>query len=133
MPTAAGEFEVRRTPEPPAEFGDGAAAMRMRFDKTFHGPLAATSVVHFLGVMDQTTGSGGYVALERLQGTLDGRAGSFMLQHSCTMDGGAQTQTISVVPGSGSGGLTGLRGAMTIDIVDGRHLYSFDYALPGPS
>ena len=130
MPTITGDFDVRRTPGPPADFGDGAAAMQMRFDKTFRGPLAASSVVHFLGMMDQATGSGGYVALERLSGTLDGRTGSFMLQHNCTMDRGVQSQSIAVVPGSGTDALAGLRGTMTIDIVDGRHLYTFDYALP---
>lgn len=130
MPVITGDFDVHRTPDANADFGDGAMAMRMRFDKIFRGPLDATSVVHFLGVMDQTTGSGGYVALERLTGALEGRAGSFMLQHSCTMDGGAQTQSIGVVPGSGTEALAGLRGTMTIEIADGAHHYRFDYTLP---
>lgn len=131
MPRIQGEFDVRRSAEPAADFGDGHQAMRMRFDKTFRGPLDATSVVQMLGVMDGASGSGGYVALERLAGALDGREGAFMLQHSCTMDRGAPTQSIAVIPGTGTGALAGLRGTMTIDIVDGRHLYTFDYALDG--
>lgn len=129
MHQAKGTFDVHRTPEPVVDFGDGVHAMHMRFDKTFHGPLAATSVVHMLGVMDPATGSGGYVALERIVGTLDGHAGSFMLQHSSLLDHGAPTQSIKVVPGSGTDALAGLRGTLTIDIVDGAHFYTFDYTL----
>lgn len=103
--------------------------MRVRFDKTFHGPLDARSTVHMLGVMDPATGSGGYVALERIVGTLDGHAGSFMLQHSSLMDHGAPLQSIKVIPGSGTDALAGLRGTMTIDIVDGTHYYTLDYSL----
>lgn len=131
MHQAKGTFDIQRTPEPAADFGDGVHAMRLRFDKTFHGPLDATSVVHMLGVMDSATGSGGYVALERVTGTLDGHAGSFMLQHSSLMDHGAPAQSIKVIPGSGTDALAGLRGAMVIDIVDGAHLYTFDYTLSG--
>ncbi|MFD0725602.1 DUF3224 domain-containing protein [Lysobacter brunescens] len=131
MHQAKGTFDIRRTPEPGADFGDGVQAMRLRFDKTFHGPLTATSVVYMLGVMDPTTGSGGYVALERIVGTLDGQAGSFMLQHSSLMDHGIPSQSIQVIPGSGTGALAGLRGTLTIDIVDGAHFYTFDYALAG--
>jgi len=129
MPIVRGEFDIQRTPEPAADFGDGVQAMRLRFDKTFHGPLTATSVVHMLGIMDPATGSGGYVALERIVGTLDGQAGGFMLQHGSLMDHGVPTQSIRVIPGSGTDGLAGLRGMMTIDIVDGAHFYTFDYSL----
>jgi hypothetical protein len=131
MTQAKGTFDIQRTAEPAADFGDGVQAMRLRFDKTFHGPLAATSVVHMLGVMDPATGCGGYVALERIVGTLDGHAGSFMLQHGSLMDHGAPQQSIRVIPGSGTDALAGLRGTMTIDIVDGAHHYTFDYALSG--
>lgn len=129
MHQTKGTFDIQRTPEPAADFGDGVQAMRLRFDKTFHGPLTATSVVHMLGIMDPATGSGGYVALERIVGTLDGHAGSFMLQHGSLMDHGVPTQSIRVIPGSGTDGLAGLRGMMSIDIVDGAHFYTFDYSL----
>lgn len=74
MPTAHGRFDVRRTPQGALDLGDGAQAMHLRFDKTFHGPLAAASVVHMLAVGTAVDGSAGYVAVERVAGTLDGRA-----------------------------------------------------------
>ena len=131
MPTVHGEFDVRPCPQPAVDLGDDTTLLHMRFDKTFRGPLEATSVVRMLGVMDAALGSGGYVALERVEGLLDGRPGTFLMQHSCTMARGAQAQSINVVPDSGRGGLAGLSGTMTITIADGRHHYAFDYALDG--
>ena len=131
MPTVHGTFEVRATPQPAADLGDDVPLLHMRFDKAFRGPLEATSVVRMLGVMDATQGSGGYVAIERIAGTLEGRAGVFLLQHSCTMARGVQAQSITVIPDSGSGALAGLQGTMTITITDGQHHYAFDYTLPG--
>lgn len=130
MPMIEGEFEVRREVQPMVEMGDGAQAAHMRFDKVFHGPLAATSVVHMFAVGTATEGSAAYVAVERIAGTLDGRTGSFFMQHNGTMDRGAPSLTVSVVPDSGTDALTGLRGTLAIEIVDGRHFYRFDYALP---
>ena len=129
MPTAQGRFEVRRTPQGPLELGD-TQAMHMRFDKTFEGPLAATSVVHMLAVGTAVEGSAGYVALERLEATLDGRAGRFSMMHFGVMDRGTPSLKLEVVPDSADGGLTGLRGSMRIDITDGAHFYTFDYELP---
>jgi hypothetical protein len=126
MPLYQGEFEVRPTPEPAADLGDGVSLMHMRFDKTFTGPLAAQSVVQMLGVMDAAVGSGGYVAIERVVGALDGRDGTFLLQHSSTLARGAQAQSITVIPDSGTGALAGLEGRMTITITGGRHHYTFD-------
>ncbi len=129
MPTAQGRFEVRRTPQGPLELGD-TQAMHMRFDKTFEGPLVATSVVHMLAVGTAVEGSAGYVALERLEATLDGRAGRFSMMHFGVMDRGTPSLKLEVVPDSADGGLTGLRGSMRIDITDGAHFYTFDYELP---
>lgn len=126
MPLFQGEFDVRATPAPAADLGDGVSLMHMRFDKTFAGPLGAQSVVQMLGVMDAGLGSGGYVAIERVTGTLDGRAGTFLLQHSSTMARGTQAQSITVIPDSGTGALAGLEGRMTITITGGRHHYAFD-------
>lgn len=75
--------------------------------------------------------SAGYVAIERVSGTLQGRRGTFLLQHTGTMTGGAQELIVTVVPDSGTGQLVGLSGKMTINIVDGKHLYEFEYALAG--
>jgi Protein of unknown function (DUF3224) len=131
MPQVKGEFDVRRSAEPGCNLGGGVEAMHNRFDKVFHGPLDATSVVHMLAIMTSTPGSAAYVAVERIAGTLDGRAGSFCMQHNGTMDRGTPSLTVAVIPDSGTDALTGLRGTLAIDIVDGKHFYTFDYALPG--
>ena len=127
MAQARGEFEVRRSVEPACDMGDGVEAGHFRFDKQFSGPLQATSVVHMLAVGTPVDGSAGYVAIERVSGTLDGRSGSFFLQHNGVMDRGAPTLSLAVVPDSGSDGLEGLSGRMGIDIVDGKHYYTLDY------
>ena len=127
MQQAKGEFEVTRIPQEELDIGGGASVGHSRFDKRFRGPLDATSVVHMLAVMSATPGSGAYVAIERIEGTLDGKRGSFHAQHSGAMDRGTPSLDISVVPDSGTGELTGLHGRIAIDIVDGKHYYTFDY------
>ncbi|UNK49216.1 DUF3224 domain-containing protein [Lysobacter sp. S4-A87] len=127
-----GEFEVKRTPEGGCDLGDGAVAGHFRFDKRFHGALDATAVVHMLAVGTEVEGSAAYVAVERIAGSLDGRVGAFLTQHTGTLDRGAPTLAVTVVPDSGSGELKGLSGRMTIDIADGKHFYSFDYELTQP-
>lgn len=127
MAQVKGEFEVKRTPEGSCDLGDGVAAGHFRFDKRFHGALDATGVVHMMAVGTEVEGSAAYVALERISGTLDGRTGAFFTQHNGTMDRGAPTLSLSVVPDSGTGELKGLRGRMAIDIADGKHYYTFDY------
>ena len=124
---AKGEFEVKRIPQEELDIGEGATVGHSRFDKRFHGPLDATSVVHMLAVMSAVPGSGAYVAMERIEGTLDGRRGSFFAQHNGVMDRGKPTLDLTVVPDTGTGDLTGLHGRIAIDIVDGRHSYTFDY------
>lgn len=124
-----GEFEVKRTPEDPCDMGDGVVAGHFRFDKRFHGALDATSVVHMLAVGTEVPGSAGYVAVERLSGTLQGRTGAFFMQHSGVMDRGTPSLSLNVVPDSATGELKGLSGRMAIDIVDGKHYYTFDYTL----
>ncbi|MBC7988731.1 MAG: DUF3224 domain-containing protein [Luteimonas sp.] len=126
---AKGEFDVNRTSAPALDGGDGTAIGHNRFDKRFHGPLDATSVVQMLMVGTEVPGSAAYVAIERIAGTLDGRGGSFHLQHNGTMARGAASLSVTVVPDSGTGALAGLSGHMAIDIVDGKHFYTFDYVL----
>lgn len=132
MPLVQGTFEIRRDMQPGCDLGDGVSAMHVRFDKRFSGPLEAISVVQMLGYMAATEGSGAYVAIERIVGTLEDRSGSFVMQHAGTMDRGERTLSVSVVPDSATGELVGLRGTLQIDIVDGRHDYRFDYTLPDP-
>ncbi len=128
---AAGPFDVKLTPQPPAEKTDEAVLGRMIIDKQFHGDLSATSRGQMLAAGTEVKGSAGYVAIERVTGKLNGREGSFHLQHSGTMNRGAPSLSVTVVPDSGTGELVGLSGSMKIDIADGKHSYEFDYTLTG--
>lgn len=127
---AKGSFEVQL--KPLSAYNDYADAKlaRMSIDKQFHGDLAATSKGEMLSAMGNVSGSAGYVALERVSGTLHGRSGSFSLQHNATMTRGEPCLNIIVVPDSGTDALTGLSGKMTIIIADEKHSYDFDYTLP---
>lgn len=127
---AAGTFDVKLSPQPPAPGIEAAGLGRMTLDKQFHGELEGHSLGEMLAVQTGVEGSAGYVALERVTGTLGGRHGSFALQHSGTMERGAASLMVTVVPDSGTGELKGLSGAMTIRIEQGRHYYAFDYRLP---
>ena len=129
MTTAKGPFDVKLTPQGNAT--DPTAVGRMSLDKTFHGDLEGTSAGEMLAVRTAIAGSAGYVAIERVTGTLAGRTGTFALQHWGMMDKGAPDLKISVIPDSGTGDLTGLAGTMTIDIQPGgKHFYAFTYTLP---
>ena len=126
---AAGTFEVSLMPEPPFDSAPGATLGRMTGTKQFRGDLEGTSSVTMLSARTEVGGSAGYVAVERVSATLHGHAGTFVLQHSGTMNRGAPSLTVSVVPDSGTGALAGLAGSMTIEITDGKHFYTFDYSL----
>jgi hypothetical protein len=128
---ANGPFEVKIDPQPPDEKGGGPAIGRMLLDKQFHGDLEATSKGTMLAAgTGAKNSSGGYVALEIVTGSLKGRSGTFVLQHSATMNRGVPQLSINVVPDSGTGQLSGLAGKMNITIADGKHIYDFDYTLP---
>jgi len=128
---ASGRFAVKMSPLQPYNTASDADVGRMSIDKTFDGDLSGTSVGEMLSGGSPATGSAGYVAVERVTGTLGGRAGAFLLQHSATMTPESQELSISVVPGSGTDELEGIGGAMTIDIKDGQHFYELDYTLSG--
>jgi hypothetical protein len=133
--TAKGPFDVRLSPQPLAvdDATGGAVRARLALDKRYRGDLEATSSGEMLSVMTETQGSAGYVAIEKVTGTLGGRSGSFALQHNGTMTRGAAKLEIIVVPDSASGGLEGLSGTMRIVIADGgKHFYEFDYAMASP-
>ena len=129
---ASGTFEVKLNPQTPDDNVGDPTVGRMSIDKQFHGDLEAVSKGEMLAVRTEVEGSAGYVAMERVTGTLHGRSGAFTLQHSGTMTRGAQKLSVTVVPDSGTGELVGLAGTMTIDVVDGKHLYGFDYTLAEP-
>lgn len=123
---ATGTFEVMLTPVSGAEAPVGA----MTISKTFHGDLEGESAGQMLAVMTTIEGSAGYVAMERVTGTLAGHRGSFAFQHSGSMNKGAQSLSVTVVPDSGTDGLAGLTGSMAIKIEGGKHFYTFRYSLP---
>jgi hypothetical protein len=126
---ASGTFDVKLTPQA-AEEGD-AGLGRMAIDKQFHGDLEGTSKGFMLSsAATVVKGSGGYVAMEKVSGTLKGRTGSFVLQHSGTMTRGTPQLSVTVVPDSGTGQLEGIGGSMNIKIDAGKHSYEFDYTLP---
>jgi hypothetical protein len=128
---ATGPFEVKIDPQPADEKGGGPAIGRMLLDKQLHGDLEATSKGTMLAAgTGAKNSSGGYVALEIVTGSLKGRTGTFVLQHSATMSRGVPNLSITVVPDSGTGQLTGLAGKMNINIADGKHSYDFEYTLP---
>ena len=127
---ARGAFEVKLTPEASPGGGDPESLGSLSIEKRFHGDLEASSRGQMLTVATAVPGSAGYVAMELVTGTLLGRKGSFALQHSGTMARGAPSLTITVVPDSGTGELSGLSGSLTITIVEGKHSYDFAYAVP---
>ena len=125
---ARGSFEVTITPQV-QDAAEASAIGRLLIDKQFHGDIEATSKGQMLAAGTAIEGSAGYVAIEQATGTLHGRSGSFVLQHSGTMARGIGQLVITVVPDSGTGELVGLAGTMTITIVDGKHSYVFEYTL----
>jgi hypothetical protein len=123
---ATGTFEVTIQPLS----APGAVPGRMSLDKQFEGDLTGVGKGEMLNALTETPGSAGYVAIERVTGTLHGRQGSFVFQHSGMMNRGAQQLSITVVADSGTEQLTGIAGTFYLTIVDGKHLYTFDYTLP---
>jgi hypothetical protein len=126
---ARGTFDVKTIPQPADE--EGVAIGRLLLDKQFHGDLEATSKGQMIAVRTGVTNSAGYVAMEQVSGTLLGRTGTFVLQHSGTVNRGEQELLITVVPDSGTGELTSLMGTMTIIIEGGKHSYDFEYSMDG--
>jgi len=131
--TAVGPFDITLNPQPLSRATEKSGLGRLSLDKQFKGDLDATSQGEMLSFRSSVPGSAGYVAMETVQGTLHGRSGSFVLQHSSTMSRGAPVQSITVVPDSGTDALSGLTGSKVITITDGHHSYKFEYMLPDQS
>ena len=128
---ASGTFDVKLSPLTTSDTTEGSPLARMSIDKQFHGDLEAISKGEMLAAGTAVKGSAGYVAIERVTGTLHGRSGSFVLQHSATMTRNTPDLSIAVVPDSGTGELVGLAGTMMITITNGKHSYEFEYTLAG--
>lgn len=124
---AHGEFTVSVQPLSPSP-AEGIA--RYSIDKQFHGDMEASSKGEMFSAGDPRQGQAGYVAIEAVTGMLSGKRGSFVLQHSATMDASGQKMTIAIVPGSGTGEFKGISGSLEIIIEGGRHSYSLAYTLP---
>jgi len=127
---ASGTFDVKVIPQGEADKAEGSTLARMSLDKQCHGDLDATAKGEMLTAGTDVKGSAGYVAIERVTGTLHGLSGSFVLQHSGTLTRGAPQQSITVVPDSGTGQLVGLVGKLTVIIDGGKHSYEFEFTLP---
>jgi hypothetical protein len=127
---ASGTFDVKIAPQSLSDIAAGPSLGRMSLDKQYHGDLDATGKGEMLTAMSpEIKNSGTYVAVERVEGTLSGRKGTFCLQHMGVMNRGAQSLTVTVVPDSGTGELTGISGTLTIKIEGAKHFYEFDYKL----
>jgi hypothetical protein len=128
---ATGPFEVKLVPQ---DDKIDPTLGRMTIDKTFHGDLEGTSKGQMLTASTDVKGSAGYVAVERVTGTLKTaagpRTGTFALQHIGTLTRGVPELSVTVVPDSGTGQLVGLTGKLVINIADGKHSYDFEYTLP---
>jgi hypothetical protein len=127
---AEGTFEVKNSPLGADDALASTSIGRFGLDKQFHGGMEGISKGEMLGAGNPATGTAGYVAIEQFTGTLDGRSGSFALQHFGTMQDNKFDLLVKVVPGSGTGELIGLSGTMTITPVNGKHSWKFDYTLP---
>ncbi len=129
MAVANGSFEVSMEPEREADEVDGVSLGRFSLKKIFTGDLIGGSSGEMLTATTAIEGSAGYVAVERFSGSLNGRSGSFVLQHSGTMQAGDQALSISIVPDSGTGELAGIEGTFHLRIEEGKHYYELSYSI----
>ncbi|HUQ82206.1 MAG TPA: DUF3224 domain-containing protein [Gemmatimonadaceae bacterium] len=131
---ATGTFDVKLTPQANDTPVEGSPLGRLTIDKRFQGDIDATSKGAMLSVGSASVkNSAGYVAMEHVTGTVHGKTGTFALQHLGVMTRGEGKLTITVVPDSGTGELTGLSGTMAIDVSNGQHSYTFEYAIADDS
>ncbi len=127
MPTAHGTFDVSMEAEPPFLEHDGIKLNRNVVRKEFSGDVLGTSEAQMVAAYTATPGSAGYVAIEHFTGSVAGRSGSFVLQHSGLMDRGNAALTVTIVPDSGTGELAGISGTLEIDNDAGEHSYVLEY------
>jgi len=128
MKRASGSFDVSVQPLANAEVSADPLLGRFLLTKKFSGDLDASARGHMLSAGTATKGSAAYVAIDHVRGTLEGRKGSFVLQHTGSMRRGASSLSVMVVPDSGTEELAGLRGTLSINVVEGRHFYDFLYS-----
>jgi hypothetical protein len=130
MPRASGTFDVKMTPQPADEYTKDTSLGRLTIDKQFKGDLEAISKGQMLTAGTEVKESAGYVAIEKVIGTLGVKKGTFVLKHNGTMTRGVAELSVTVVPDSGTEQLKGIAGQMSIDIANGKHSYAFEYTVP---
>ena len=127
MPTARGAFDVNIDPDPPYLDQDGLKLSRNSVTKDYSGDLVGSANAQMLAAYTNNPGSAGYVAIVHFAGSVDGKSGSFVLQHNGIMNKGEGQLTVTIVPDSGTGELAGISGTMEIDNDEGQHSYVLDY------
>lgn len=127
---ARGTFEIQISPQGQEEKIEGVSMSRRSADKQYSGDIEGSGKGEMLAALTNVKSSQAYVAIERVVGTLQGRKGTFLLQHTGTMTAATRDLNVTVVPDSGTGQLVGLSGKMMINIANGKHLYEFDFMLP---
>ena len=127
MPTARGPLDVNIEAEPPFLEQDGLKLNHNVVRKEFSGDMVGTSEAQMIAAYTGTPGSAGYVAIEHFTGSVGGKSGSFVLQHSGVMNKGDAQLTVTIVPDSGAGEMAGISGTLEIDNDEGQHSYVLDY------
>ncbi len=127
MLTARGSIDVTMEAEPPNLEQDGIKLNRNVVRKEFLGDLVGASEAQMVAAYTATPGSAGYVAIEHFRGSVGGKSGSFVLQHSGLMNRGEAELTVTIVPDSGTGELAGISGTLEIDSDAGGHTYILEY------
>jgi len=130
MQIAKGTFEVTITPQPHQDGVGDVSVGRFAITKVFSGEMNGTANGQMLAYRSTVSGSAGYVAMEKVQGTLNGLQGSFIMQHNGSMNRGEPQLSIKIVADSGTDALTGISGEMLLNIDQGKHFYEFRYTLP---
>ncbi|GLW99980.1 hypothetical protein Misp02_40670 [Microtetraspora sp. NBRC 16547] len=125
---ATGTFDITGWDEMATDQREGATISRVRITKTFQGDIEGTSTTEILTVATDA-GPAAYTGIEHVEGTLGGRKGTFVLQHSAGSENDVQWMRWLIVPTSGTGELTGLRGEGRIEVEDGKHTFVLDYEL----
>lgn len=127
---ANGRFAIKSWDEKPyGEAPELPKMTRASVMKTFTGDLAGEGQVEYV-MMYRSDGSATFVGLERIVGTIGGKAGSFVLQRVGVFEDGFAKESYSVVPGSGTGELRGLRGEGHTAVGHGmEHPFSLNYEL----
>ena len=127
MPTARGSLDVNTEAEPPFMEQDGLKLNRNIVRKEFSGDMTGTSEAQMIAVFTDTPGSAAYVAIEYFSGSVNGKSGSFVLQHTGVMNRGNAQLSVTIVPDSGTGELAHISGTLEIDNDEGQHAYVLEY------